>query len=194
MRLLIAGFLMGIAAAGALPVHAQSAPSHRVSCVIPWVVGKHLCYDPAGVAVAERQAPFAVRPSAAVAATMHVSLSQVGINEACQYCANGKLHVTEIEYLYGKLTGDYGRTPPNPKSVRLIEGVGRSTHFEVRYVQQYRGMTMEISQAALDHPYRWYGPWVVSTNFVHHDLTLMIVANADQRTLEQLAYRIAQIP
>ncbi|HEX6510200.1 MAG TPA: hypothetical protein VF221_21425 [Chloroflexota bacterium] len=153
-----------------------------------------MCYSPGGVAEAERLAPFAVRPTTAIASIMGIGLSQVTVNETCQDCANGKLHLDGIEYLYGKLTGDYGRTPPYPKSVRVAESVGRSTNFSPKYVQHYRGVTMEISQAALNHPYRWYGPWALSTNFVHHNMTLLIVANTSQNTLKQLAYRIAQTP
>jgi hypothetical protein len=71
-----------------------------------------------------------------------------------------------------------------------MEYPGRVARFQTQYAQQACGTRMEISPAALDHPYRPYGPWYLIANFQHLNLSLGIVANMDQTTLKRLACAI----
>jgi hypothetical protein len=181
VALMAASLALGLAQ----PAGAQSGAA---ACSIQVTFGTATCYAPAQVAQAERQVPFAVRPSAAVARTMHMSLSQVMV-----WTTPAPQSRKSITYIYGVLVpgGDYGRTPAQPKSIVIREDRGRA-NLQAQYLQRFHGVAMEVSQAALNHPYRTYGPWYLNANFPQRNLTLSITANLDQATLKQLAYRILQ--
>lgn len=85
--------------------------------------------------------------------------------------------VLRIEYIFGQLVpgGGHGRAPGEPKSMVVREDGGRTVIRPSKYVQQVGGIRMEISPAALNHPYRSYGPWVLTANFLHRDVTLSIL-------------------
>jgi hypothetical protein len=155
-----------------------------VACSVQYIYGNATCYAPRDVAKAERQARFAVRPSDVVYRILHLRLAQVGV-------WNNPPDL-RIEYIFGTLVpgGDYGRAPAQPKLVVVREDRGRTIIRPSKYLQRVDGMAMEISPAALDHPYRAYGPWALSANFPHRNVTLSIVANINQTTLKRLALGI----
>lgn len=195
MRILIAA-LMAVSVSAGIVQSAGTQPAvaaQHPACAIQYTGGaRATCYYPTQVAQAERQAPFGIRPSTAARQVMNLGLAQVIVTQTCDNCASNGWQTSGIEYLYGALPrgGDYGRVQAQPKSVLIMEGLGRSRNFPAKYVQHFRGMTMEISQAVMDHPYRWYGPWYLNANFPHRNLSLAIVANTDQGTLKRLAYTI----
>jgi hypothetical protein len=192
VRSLIGALAVGVSAGGLVPgalllptsAFAQSVAPRPVACSVQYIYGHATCYAPAEVATAERQVPFAVRPSAMVHRTIHLRLAQVGVWR--------NPPVLRIEYIFGTLVpgGDYGRVSAQPRSVVVREDRGRTVIRPSKYVQRVSGMTMEISPAALDHPYRWYGPWFLTANFPHRNVTLSIIANTDQATLKRLALSI----
>jgi hypothetical protein len=117
-----------------------------------------------------------------VARVLRLSLVQVIV-----WRSGGTANQPSIDYLYGVLRHDYGRAPGEPVSLRLTESPGRYTHWQARYTRYVQGVPFEISQAALDHPYRSYGPWYLIGNFAHHDASFAITANEPQDRLLKLA-------
>jgi hypothetical protein len=187
------GALVVVATSGSLLVgtllrpvstFAQLAATRPVVCSVQYIYGYATCYVPRDVAKAERQVPFARRPSAVVYRILHLRLAQVGV-----WTNPPDLR---IEYIFGTLVpgGDYGRAPAQPKSVVVREDRGRAIIRPSKYLQRVDGMAMEISPAALNHPYRTYGPWALSANFPHRNVTLSIIANISQTSLKRLALGI----
>ncbi len=187
------GALVVLASAGSLapqsplpsvPAFAQSAAPGPVACSVQYINGHANCYAPRDVATVEQQVQFAVRPSAGAYHILHLRLAQVGIWK--------NPPGLRIEYIFGSLVpgGDYGRAPAQPKSAVVREDRGRTIIRPSKYVQRVGGMVMEVSPAVLDHPYRAYGPWFLSANFPHRNVTLRIIANINQSTLKRLALSI----
>jgi hypothetical protein len=170
---------------------AQLAATRPVVCSVQYIYGYATCYVPRDVAKAERQVAFARRPSAVVYRILHLRLAQVGVRLA-QVGDGTNPPDLRIEYIFGTLVpgGDYGRAPAQPKSVVVREDRGRAIIRPSKYLQRVDGMAMEISPAALNHPYRTYGPWFLSANFPHRNVTLSIIANISQTSLKRLALGI----
>lgn len=169
---------------GAVHVTTAQAESARApGCSIQFIYGHEMCYAPANVDQAERQVPFAVRPSSVMKERLHLSLAQVIVWIDPQGSK-------QIRYIYGALIpgGDYGRSHAQPKAVVVGEARGRVQPQPV-LTRLYRGVSMTLSQAAV-HPFRWYGPWYLQANFPHRQVTLSITANVERRTLMDLAWHI----
>jgi hypothetical protein len=66
------------------------------------------------------------------------------------------------------------------------------TKFVSKYTRTVGGARFEISQAALGHPYRSYGPWYLIGNFAHRHASFTITANIPQGSLVQLATVLRQ--
>jgi hypothetical protein len=173
-------------------VHAggATATSARPTCAVVFTVGKQTCYTPTAVAQAERLAPWAMRPNAAVSLTFGLGLSQVSIWRSAPA---GK--VTEIDYLYGPLRHDYGRQSAQPTAIRIQEFNSRANEakYKPAWTHQVCGVKIEISPAAdpaRAHPS--YGPWYLIANTKHGNRSIGIVANTGQTMLQTLACRMLQ--
>jgi hypothetical protein len=170
---------------------AAGAPSgaHNPACSIEFVVGRATCYAPAQVANAEAQAPYAVRPSPAVAQVLGLHLSQV-----IAYRTNPTSHrASQLYYIYGALRSDYGRAPAFPQSVVVTVAPGRAVQMQTRYLRSACGTEFEVSQAALNHPYRPWGPWYLRGTFAGGTKQFTITANVRQPRLLELACAIRRL-
>jgi hypothetical protein len=186
--LLTLGLFTGILPSAAQAGSAQ-ARAHNAACSIEFIVGRAACYAPTQVAKAEAQAPFAIRPSSAVVQVLGLQLSQVIVYRTDP---NSRTP-SQLYYLYGALRHDYGRAPALPQSVVVTVAPGRAQRMEERYTYQACGARFEISQAALNHPYRPWGPWYLRGNFAHGARQFTITANVRQPRLTQLACAIHQL-
>ena len=175
----VAASMLEIAIAGSGQVQAAGA----APCAIHYINGSQTCYAPAQLKQAERRAPIAIPPSAAVARILRLDLAQV---ITYQPYGGSRSHAS-ISYLYGVLRSDYGRAPCNPTSMIISEYAKRYTTFVPKYTRIVGSARFELSQAALDHPYRSYGPWYLVGNFAHHNASFTITANVPQGRLIQLA-------
>jgi hypothetical protein len=167
-----------------------SSAASRVACAVTFIEGRQACYAPTGVATAERSAPWAIRPDAAVNLSFGLKLSQVS---TWRPSPTGK--VTEIDYLYGPLRHDYGRQHAQPTAIRIQEFNTRAkeTRFRAAWTHQVCGVKVEISPAAnptKTHP--GYGPWYLIANTKHGNRSVGIVANTGQTMLQTLACRLLQ--
>jgi hypothetical protein len=176
--------ILAIGVAG--PGHVQAAGT--APCAIQYINGSQTCYAPAQLVQAERRAPVAIRPSAAVARILRLDLAQVIDYQPY----GGSRSNASISYLYGVLRSDYGRAPGNPTSMVISEYAKRYTTFVPKYTRIVGGARFELSQAALDHPYRSYGPWYLVGNFAHRNASFTITANVPQGRLMQLASTLRQ--
>lgn len=188
-----------IAAAALVPstVHAGGPTAGKVNataagpaCAVVFIVGKQTCYAPSAVAQAERSAPWAIRPDAAVSLTFGLKLSQVST-----WRSRPAGNVTEIDYLYGPLRHDYGRQSAQPTAIRIQEFNHRANEAQYRpaWTHQVCGVKVEISPAAdpaRAHPS--YGPWYLIANMKHGNRSIGIVANTGQIMLQTLACRMLQ--
>lgn len=185
MTLMIATALLAVSLIG--PGRVQAAGSHTatgpVTCAIRFINGAQHCYAPGQVLQAEQRAPFAVRPNMAVARLLRLNLAQVIYYRSYA----GIPRVTSISYLYGVLRSDYGRAPGNPRSLLISEYPTRYTTFVPKYTRTVGGARFEISQAALNHPYRPWGPWYLVGNFAHRNASFALTANIPQGGLIELA-------
>jgi len=177
----------------ASPGRVQAAGSHAAgtaTCAIHYIIGSQTCYAPAQELQAEQRAPIAVRPSAAVARLLRLSLAQVISYQPPP--GSGSRIPASISYLYGVLRSDYGRARANPRSMIITEYNQSYTKFVPKYTRMVGGARFEISQAAMDHPYRSYGPWYLIGNFAHRHASFTITANIPQGSLIQLATVLRQ--
>jgi hypothetical protein len=188
---IVAAAILAIGVAGPGRVQAAGAPAAAgtAPCAIHYIIGSQTCYAPAQQAQAERRAPIAIRPTAAVASLLRLSLAQV---VSYQPPPGDSRNNASISYLYGVLRSDYGRAPGNPRSMMITEYARSYTTFVPKYTRTVGGARFEISQAALDHPYRSYGPWYLVGNFAHHHASFTITANIPQGSLIQLATMLRQ--
>jgi hypothetical protein len=181
--LLAAMLAIGLTGPGRVQAAGSHAPASTAPCAIHYINGSQICYAPAQLIQAERQAPIAIRPSAAVTRLLRLTLAQI-INYQPY---SGTRSRSSISYLYGALRSDYGRAPGNPRSMIITEYPTRYTTFVPRYTRIVGSARFEISQAALDHPYHPWGPWYVVGNFAHHIGSFTITANVPQGKLLELA-------
>lgn len=178
------------AKAGGAPPAGRGGGTTGPACAVTFVAGKQTCFTPAQATQAERSAPWAIRPDAAVDLTFGLKLSQVSTLQA-----PGARSVTEIDYLYGPLRHDYGRQGPRPVAIRVAEYRNRAdeSRFKPAWTHQVCGVKVEISPAANPsqaHPS--YGPWYLIGNMKHGNRSIGIVANTGQVMLQTLACRILQ--
>ena len=178
--------------AAVLPISAWaegSSAAQRPTCSIQYIVGRSACYAPSQVATAEARAPFAVRPSPAVGRVLGLHLSQVIV-----YWDNPNAKTpTHLDYIYGALRHDYGRAPALPESVVVTVSPGHAQGMERRYLHSACGTTFEVSQAALNHPYRSWGPWYLRGSFGRGTKQFAITANVQQSRLLQLACAVRRL-
>jgi hypothetical protein len=62
-----------------------------------------------------------------------------------------------------------------------------------RYIHLACGAHFEVSQAALNHAYRPWGPWYLRGNFAHSTRQFTVTANVRQPRLIELACAIRQL-
>jgi hypothetical protein len=185
-----ATLLPATANAGGAPGTGAAARSAAPACAVTFIYGRQTCYAPAGVAQAERSAPWAVRPDAAVNLTFGLKLSQVS---TWQRTPTGK--VAEVDYLYGPLRHDYGRQGAQPIAIRIAEYNTRANEakYKAAWTHQVCGVKVEISPAADPaKPHPSYGPWYLTANMKHGNRSIGIVANTGQAMLQTLACRQLQ--
>jgi hypothetical protein len=165
-------------------------PGAAPACAVKFIVGQQACFAPSAAAQAEKSAPWAIRPNAAVKLTFGLPLSQVS---TWRQTPGGK--VAEIDYLYGPLRHDYGRQAAQPVAIRIAEYNTRAneSRYRTAWTHDVCGVKVEISPAAdpaRAHP--TYGPWYLIANMKHGNRSIGIVANAGQSMLQTLACRILQ--
>lgn len=198
MKTRIAAILSAVTIGAAMlvpaSVHAGGIPAtgaaNNVACAVTFIYGKQTCFAPSSVAQAERSAPWAIRPDAAVNLTFGLKLSQVST-----WRPAGAGKVTEIDYLYGPLRKDYGRQAAQPTAIRIQEFNSRANEarYKPAWTHQVCGVKVEISPAANPtkaHPS--YGPWYLIANTKHGNRSIGVVANTGQTMLQTLACRLLQ--
>jgi len=140
------------------------------------------------------EVPWAVSRDTAVRLTFGIPLARVGVTHLPTPAPNGPRSVSRTDYFYGPIRRDYGRQDPSPIALWIQEGTGRAntSRFQHRLTHPVCGQKAGILQAALNHPYRPYGPWYLVVNFPHGNRSLGIVGNTGKQRLETLACRIIQ--
>jgi hypothetical protein len=160
------------------------------TCAVTFTHGRQTCFTPAGAVQAERSAPWAIRPDAAVNLTFGLQLSQVSTWRAPRGAA-----VSEIDYFYGPLRHDYGRQGARPTAIRISEYNSRANEslYRPAWTHQVCGVRVEISPAVNPaQPHPGYGPWYLIANTKHGNRSITVVANNSRPMLQTLACRLLQ--